>query len=62
MYEDKANVYYDWMTCDFFAFLAGQDASRMYWTAPGSGSQVYGICFQYEARQAEPRTKEAIDS
>ena len=60
-YKDKSYVYYDWMTRDFFAFLAGQDASKTYWTAPGSGSWVYGSGFQYKARQAELRTKEAID-
>ena len=37
-YKDKSYVYYDWMTRDFFAFLAGQDAGKTYWTAPGSGS------------------------
>ena len=60
-YKDKSYVYYDWMTRDFFAFLAGQDAGKTYWTAPGSGSWVYGSGFQYKARQAELRTKEAID-
>lgn len=61
-YKDKSYVYYDWMTRDFFAFLAGQDASKTYWMAPGSGSWVYGSGFQYKARQAELRTKEAIDN
>jgi catalase len=61
-YKDKAYVYYDWMTRDFFAFLAGRDASKTYWTAPGSGSRVYGSGFQYKARQSELRTKEAVDS
>lgn len=60
-YKDKSYVYYDWMTRDFYAFLASQDASKTYWTAPGSGSWVYGSGFQYKARQAELRTKEAID-
>lgn len=60
-YKDKSYVYYDWMTRDFFAFLAGQDSSKTYWAAPGSGSWVYGSGFQYKARQAELRTKEAID-
>ena len=60
-YKDKSYVYYDWMTRDFFAFLAGQDATKTYWRAPGSGSWVYGSGFQFKARQAELRTKEAID-
>lgn len=61
-HKDKSYVYYDWMTRDFFAFLAGQDVDRTYWTAPGSGSWVYGRGFQYKARQSELRTKEAIDN
>ncbi|CAN7333805.1 SMODS domain-containing nucleotidyltransferase [Rhizobacter sp. LjRoot28] len=61
-YRDKSYVYYDWMTRDFFGFLAGQDAAKSYWTAPGSGSWVYGSGFQYKARQAELRTIEAIGS
>jgi len=60
-YRDKSYVYYDWMTRDFFAFLAGQSANQTFWSAPGSGSRVYGSGFQYKARQAELRTIEAID-
>ena len=60
-YRDKSYVYYDWMTRDFFAFLAGQSPNQTYWSAPGSGSRVYGSGFQYKARQAELRTIEAID-
>jgi hypothetical protein len=61
-YRDKSYLHYDWMTRDFFAFLAGQETSKTYWTAPGSGSWVYGSGFQYKARQAELRTVEAINS
>jgi len=61
-YKGKSYVYYDWMTRDFFAFLANQDVNKTYWIAPGSGSWVYGGGFQYKARQAELRTKEAIDN
>ena len=61
-HKDKSYVYYDWMTRDFFAFLAGEDTGKTYWAAPGSGSWVYGGGFQYKARQAELRTKEAIDN
>ena len=32
------------------------------WSAPGSGSRVYGGGFQYKARQAQLRTLEAIDN
>lgn len=59
-YKDKSYLYYDFMTRDFFAFLAGQDSNKTYWMAPGSSSWVYGSGFQYRARQAELRTTEAI--
>lgn len=61
-YKDKSYLYYDWMTREYFAFLANQDVNKTYWAAPGSGSRVYGSGFQYKARQAELRTKEAIDN
>jgi len=61
-YKDRSYSFYDWMTRDFFAFLAGQDPRKAYWAAPGSGSWVYGSGFQYKARQAELRTQEAIDN
>lgn len=57
----KSYVYYDWMTRDFFAFLASQDPQKTYWTAPGSGSYVYRKGpFEYKARQGQLRTIEAI--
>lgn len=61
-YKDKSYVYYDWITRDFFSFLAKQDTDKTYWTAPGSGSYVYrkGL-FEYKARQAELRALEALE-
>lgn len=60
-YRDKSYLYYDYMTRDFFSYLAGQDASKDYWQAPGSGSWVRrGGPFEYKARQAELRALEAI--
>lgn len=61
-YRDKSYLYYDWMTRDFFEFLARQNTMQTYWSAPGSGSRVYGGGFQYKARQGELRTREAIDN
>lgn len=60
-YRDKSYLYYDYMTRDFFGFLAGQSSTQTYWLAPGSGSYVYrkGL-FEYKARQAELRAQEAI--
>lgn len=60
-YKDKSYFYYDYMTKDFFAFLASQDSNKQYWLAPGSGSYVYRKGpFEYKARQAELRAREAI--
>jgi hypothetical protein len=61
-YRDKGYLYYDWLTRDFFEYLAQQPNSKTYWQAPGSGSYVYrdGL-FEYKARQAELRAREAID-
>ena len=60
-YRDKSYLYYDYMTRDFFGFLAGQSSTQTHWLAPGSGSYVYrkGL-FEYKARQAELRAQEAI--
>lgn len=60
-YRDKSFLYYDWMTRDFFSFLAQQDKNQNYWLAPGSGSYVWRKgAFEYKARQAELRAIEAI--
>jgi hypothetical protein len=60
-YRDKSYLYYDYMSRDFFSFLASQDKSKAYWLAPGSGSYVWRRgSFEYKARQAELRVLEAI--
>ena len=38
--KDKGYVYYDWMTRDFFDFLAKEDDTKAYWLAPGSRQQA----------------------
>lgn len=59
--RDKSYLYYDWMTRDFFAFLARQDRGKNYWLAPGSSSYVWRkSIFEYKARQAELCALEAI--
>lgn len=61
-YRDKSYLYYDFLTRDFFAFLATQNSMQQYWLAPGSGSYVYRTgSFEYKARQAQLRALEAID-
>lgn len=53
-YRDKSYLYYDFMTRDFFNFLANQSTTQQYWLAPGSSSYVYRKgAFEHKARQAE---------
>lgn len=59
-WRTKSYLYYDWMTRDFFNFLANQSTTQSYWLAPGSGSWVPGGGFHYKARQAELRSLEAV--
>ncbi|MDQ8180361.1 hypothetical protein [Pelagicoccus sp. SDUM812005] len=40
-YRDKSYLYYDYMSRDFFRYLANQDKEKSYWKAPGSGQYVY---------------------
>ena len=61
-HRGKSYLYYDFITRDFFHFLANQSATQRYWLAPGSGSYVYRKgSFEYKARQAELRALEALD-
>jgi predicted nucleotidyltransferase len=60
-HRHRSYLYYDFMTRDFFGFLAGRSSSQTYWLAPGSGSYVWRRGpFEYKARQAELRALEAI--
>jgi hypothetical protein len=60
-HREKSYVYYDYLTRDFFEYLAALDINKTYWLAPGSGSYVRrGSAFQYKARSAELRAREAI--
>lgn len=60
-HRDKGYLYYDYLTRDFFDFLATRDANQTYWLAPGSGSYVYRACnFQTKARQANSLALEAL--
>lgn len=60
-HREMSYLYYDYMTRDFFKFLANQSEAQTYWTAPGSGSYVWRTGkFEYKARQALVRAIEAI--
>lgn len=51
-YRDKSYLYYDFMSRDFFEWMANQDEQQDFWRAPGSGQYVYGKgLFQYRAKR-----------
>ena len=61
VFRDKSFFYYDFMSRDFFDFLANQDSNKLYWLAPGSNQYVYRKGnFEYKARQCCNLAKEAI--
>lgn len=60
-YRDKSYYYYDYMSRDFFAWMAGQSDTQEFWRAPGSGQYVYGKgLFQYKAKRCYNISVEAI--
>lgn len=61
-YRDKSYLYYDYMSRDFFKWMADQDSNQEYWKAPGSGQYVYGKgLFQYKAKRCYNISLEAIE-
>lgn len=51
-YRNKSFIYFDWLSRDFFKWMADQDADKTYWRAPGSGQYIYGKgLFQYKAKR-----------
>ncbi|EKM7330208.1 TPA: nucleotidyltransferase [Escherichia coli] len=61
-HRDKSYIYYDFMSRDFFKWMADQDTSKEYWKAPGSGQYVYGKgLFQYKAKRCYNISLEAIE-
>ncbi|WP_248786085.1 SMODS domain-containing nucleotidyltransferase [Escherichia coli] len=61
-HRDKSYLYYDFMSRDFFKWMADQDTSKEYWKAPGSGQYVYGKgLFQYKAKRCYNISLEAIE-
>lgn len=60
-YRDKSYYYYDYMSRDFFAWMAAQSDTQEFWRAPGSGQYVYGKgLFQYKAKRCYNISVEAI--
>ncbi|CAB3738107.1 SMODS domain-containing nucleotidyltransferase [Achromobacter piechaudii] len=57
----KSYLYYDFMTRDFFNFLANQDSSQNHWRAPGSQSWARRTGgFERKARMAHTLAVDAI--
>lgn len=61
-YRDKSYLYYDWMSRDYFGFLAEQDETKSYWLSPGSAQYVWRIGkFEAKARRAQNLAIAAIE-
>ena len=61
-YRENSYALYDWMSRDFFLFVANQDKTQDYWRAPGSGQPVYGKGhFQSKALSCHNISLEAIE-
>jgi hypothetical protein len=61
-YRKKSYLWYDWMSRDFFFYLANQDRNQIYWKAAGSQQYVWrkGV-FEYTAKRCYNLAQEAID-
>ncbi len=60
-YKDKAYLYYDWMSRDFFEYLKNQPKDRKIWYAIGSSQAIYNSAnFRYKAVIAYNKSREAI--
>ena len=53
-YREKSFLYYDFMSRDFFAFLAGQSETQKHWLSPGANQYVWRTGkFEYKALRAK---------
>ena len=60
-YADKSYDWYDFMSRDFFDFLAAQNTDTKYWFAPGSYDLVWRMgAFEYKARTCARKARQAI--
>lgn len=61
-YRDKSYLYYDYMSRDFFKYMADQSKDQEFWRAPGSGQYVYGKgLFQSKAKSCYNISLDAIN-
>jgi hypothetical protein len=60
-YRDKSYLYYDYMSRDFFGFMANQSETQSYWLAPGSGQYAWRMGnFEYKATRCRNIAIQAI--
>lgn len=60
-YRDKSYLYYDYMSRDFFAYLAAQNREQTWWASPGAGQYVWRTgAFEYKATQCRNLAISAI--
>lgn len=60
--KDKSYLYYDWMSRDFFGYLAEQDEKQQYWLSPGANQFVWRTgSFEYKAKRCRNIALEAIE-
>lgn len=60
-HRDKSFLYYDYMSRDFFSYLAGQDEAKSYWLSPGAKQYVWRWDkFEYKAKRCYNISIEAI--
>lgn len=60
-HRGKSENYYDWMSRDFFQYLAEQNPEQSFWYALGSNQKVYRKGnFEYKAKQCYNLALEAI--
>jgi len=61
-HRDKSYLYYDFLSRDFFKWMADLDEKQVYWLALGSGQYVYGKgLFQYKANRCYNLSLDAIE-
>jgi hypothetical protein len=61
-HRDKSYLYYDFMSRDFFDYLAGQPETQSYWLSPGANQKVWRTgSFEYKAKRCRNIAVDAID-
>jgi hypothetical protein len=62
-FKDKSYLYYDWLSRDFFDYLACQDAAATHWLSPGARQYVWRTGnFEYKATRCRNIALEAIEA